>query len=98
MVMPALNQEVLLSYLPFVLPFAVLEIGLGIYKWKERQWSMKLISLNAVINILSTIVFIIIVSNPALINEALVPYMANLLEMTTSQSITLSSGRYGLSS
>ena len=30
MVMPALNQEVLLSYLPFVLPFAVLEIGLGI--------------------------------------------------------------------
>ncbi len=84
MVMPALNQEVLLSYLPFVLPFAVLEIGLGIYKWKERQWSIKLVTLNGVIKILSVIVFIIIVSNPALINEDIVPYMANLLEMTTS--------------
>ena len=41
-------------------------------------------TLNGVIKILSVIVFSIIVSNPALINEDIVPYMANLLEMTTS--------------
>ena len=49
MVMPAFNQSILMSYLPIVLPFAVLEIGLGLYKWKERQWTMKLVTMNAVI-------------------------------------------------
>ena len=83
MIMPAMNQEILLSYLPLVLPVAVLEIGLGLYKWKERQWTMKLMTLNAAINIFGLVVFIMIASNPALINDALVPYMANLLEITT---------------
>jgi hypothetical protein len=84
MVMPALNQSILMSYLPIVIPFAVLEIGLALYKWKERQWTMRLVIIDAFIKVLSLIVFIVITSNPALINEAMIPYFANLLELSTS--------------
>jgi len=82
MVMPAFNQAILMSYLPIVLPLVVVEVGLGLYKWKERQWTMKLVTINAVINVLSLVVFIVIASNPDLINEALTPYMASLLEIS----------------
>ncbi|MCM3711873.1 HAAS signaling domain-containing protein [Sporosarcina luteola] len=84
MVMPALNQSVLLSYLPIVLPIALLEIGLALFKWKERQWTMKLVTINAVMKVVSLIVFIVIASNPALINEAMIPYLANVLEINSS--------------
>lgn len=84
MVMPALNQSLLMSYLPIVLPFAALEIGLALYKWKKRQWTMRLVTINAVIKLLSLIVFIVIAINPALINEAMIPYLANVLEINLS--------------
>lgn len=81
MIMPTFDQSVLLSYWPLVLPFALFEIGLGIYKWKQKQWTMKLVTINAVIKVLSLIAFIVIASNPSLINENFVPYMADLLEI-----------------
>lgn len=84
MVMPALNQSILMSYLPIVLPFAALEIGLTLYKWKERQWTMKLVVINAFIKVLSLIVFVVIASNPSLINEAMIPYLANIMELNIS--------------
>ncbi|MFC5602636.1 HAAS signaling domain-containing protein [Sporosarcina koreensis] len=84
LVMPALNQSVLMSYLPIVLPIALLEIGVALYKWKERQWTMRLVTINAVIKVISLIVFMIITLNPSLINEAMIPYLANLLEINSS--------------
>lgn len=81
MVMPALDQQVLISYLPIVLPFALFEIALALYKWKERQWTMRLATINAVVKVLSLILFIIIASNPTLINEAMIPYLADILEI-----------------
>lgn len=84
MVMPALNQEVLMAYLPIIIPFALLEIGVMLYKWKERQWTMKLVTINAVSKVISLIVFMIIILNPSLINEAMIPYLASILEINTS--------------
>ena len=42
---------------------------------------MKLVKINAVIKVLSLIAFIVIASNPSLINEDFAPYMADLLEI-----------------
>lgn len=84
MVMPAFNQAILMSYLPIVLLLALLEIGIGLYKWKERQWTIKLVTVNAVIKIFSVIVFIIIVTQPSLINEAVIPYLADVIEIERS--------------
>ncbi|MDS9473184.1 HAAS signaling domain-containing protein [Sporosarcina pasteurii] len=84
MIMPIFDQTVLLSYWPIILPFALLEIGLGIYKWKTKQWTMKLVTINAVIKVFSVVAFIVIASNPNLINEAVAPYMVTLLEISLS--------------
>lgn len=84
MVMPALNQDVLMSYLPIVLPFAAFEFGLSLFKWKERQWTMRLVAINAFIKVFSLIVFVVIASNPALMNEAMIPYLADILEINSS--------------
>lgn len=80
MVLPVFNQSVLLSYWPIVLLFAILQICITIYKFNEKIWTRKLAITNAVFHIFSMGVMIFIVSNPALINEEVVPYMANLLE------------------
>lgn len=84
MMMPALNQVVLMSYLPIVLPFALLEIGVALFKWKERQWTMRLVTVNAVIKVFSVVVLTIIATNPTLLNEAMIPYLAAELEINLS--------------
>ncbi|MGN7388594.1 HAAS signaling domain-containing protein [Sporosarcina sp. SAFN-015] len=84
MVMRALNQDVLMSYLPIVLPFALLEIGLALFKWKERQWTMRLVTVNAVLKVFSVVVLTIIATNPTLLNEAMIPYLATELNINMS--------------
>lgn len=84
MIMPFFDQTVLLTYWPIVVPFALFEIGLGMYKWKTKQWTMKLVAINAVIKVLSVIVFIVMASNANLVNESVVPYLANLLEINST--------------
>jgi hypothetical protein len=45
---------------------------------------MKLVTMNAIIRLLSAIAFILIVSNPNLLNEEIIPYMAELFKTTSS--------------
>lgn len=85
-VMPIFNQDTLLSYWSIIVTFIVLEIGLAVYKWKAGQWNMKLATGNAIIHVLSAITFIVIASNPNLMNDAFIPYMAKLTETTTSSA------------
>lgn len=82
MVMPIFDQTVWLSYWPVILTLALLEIGLGLYKWRANQWTMKLVAVNALIKSFGGLVIIIMASNPALVNEAVIPYMADLLDMS----------------
>lgn len=82
MVMPIFDQTVWLSYWPLILIIAFLEIGLGVYKWKVSHWTMQLVAANTVVKIVGIIAFIIIASNPALLNAAVIPYMADLLNVS----------------
>jgi len=83
-VMPLFNQDTLLSYWPIIVIFIVLEVGLIVYKWTAAKWTMKLVTMNAIIRLLSAITFIVIASTPNLLNEAFIPYMAELFETTSS--------------
>lgn len=83
-VMPIFNQEILLSYWPIVLIFIGLQVALAIYKLIVGRWTMKLATVNAIILILSSITIIVIASNPNLFNDAFIPYLAELLDTTTS--------------
>ena len=85
---PVFNQETLLSYWPIIVFLIVLEILLNLYKLKTRKWTIRLAGLNAIVHLLSTIAFIIIVSNPNLIHEAFIPHMADTMQITSSTVAT----------
>lgn len=83
--MPALNQDVLLSFWPLVIGVATLEIGLALYKLAIGQWTKKLAVLNGVVEAVSTAAFMIVIMAPALLNVAFVVYMNDLLNLSINQ-------------
>lgn len=84
-VIPALNQDVLLRYWPIVIVVIALEIGLALYKLFKGQWTKKMASLNTTVELFATVVFIVIVSNPNLMNQEFITYMSKLFTTTTKQ-------------
>lgn len=87
-VMPVFNQETLLTYAPLIVLFTALEIGLLVYKWKKGKWDMKLATVNAIIHLASAVAFLVIASNPNLINEAFIDYMAETIGKSSSSIAT----------
>jgi hypothetical protein len=81
-VMPSLNQDVLISYWPLVILVIGLEIAVDMYKLTTGQWTRKIAVLNLVMQVVSSIVFTIIISNNQLFNPAFVTYMSDLFSLT----------------
>ena len=86
---PFFNQEILLSYSPIIVIIILLEIVFNLYKLKIRKWTIPLAIINTFVHLLSTIVFILIVSNPNLIHEAFIPQMADTIQTNPSTVATL---------
>lgn len=84
-VMPALNQDVLLHYSPIVIVVIALEIGLALYKLLKGQWTKKVAIFNTIVELFATVVFIVIVSNPNLMNQESIAYMSKLFTTSTKQ-------------
>jgi len=82
LITPTFNEEVLHSYWLIVLVALIIEIAFAFYKLILRQWTSKLAILNTVRNIVSTIVFIVVISNNQLINEEFYIYLENLLHLS----------------
>lgn len=85
-VMPMFNQGVLLSYWPLVVIVIGLEIAAAAYKWHKGQWTRKMAGFNSVMHGVSSIVFIIVISNSQLFNPAFVTYMTDLFSTTDDVS------------
>lgn len=81
-VTPTFNQEVLLSYWPLVVTVIGLEIAVAAYKLLKGQWTSKIAILNTVMHGVSSIVFIIIISNKQLFNSTFVTYITDLFSLT----------------
>ncbi|MFJ7747629.1 HAAS signaling domain-containing protein [Peribacillus sp. NPDC097295] len=84
-VIPALNQDILLRYWPFVLVIIALEIGLALYKLIKGQWTKKMAIFNTVLELSATVVCIFILSNPKLMNQEFISYMNPLFNTTANQ-------------
>lgn len=84
-VIPALNQEILLRYWPFVLVIIALEIGLALYKLIKGQWTKKMAIFNTVLELSGTVVCLVILSNPNLMNQEFISYMSTLFNTTANQ-------------
>lgn len=85
---PFFNQETLLSYWPIIIFLISLEIVFCLYKLKVRKWTIPLAIINTFVHLLSTIVFIVIISNPNLIHDAFIPQMADAIQTHTSTVAT----------
>ncbi|MFE4812718.1 hypothetical protein ACFQ9Y_16415 [Peribacillus simplex] len=77
-VTPSFNQEVLNSYWLLVSCFVIFGVLLAIYKLFLRRWTLKLALFHAIYQLLSTLTFIIIISNPDLLNPEFIAYQKTL--------------------
>lgn len=84
-VTPVFNPEILLSYWLIVLVVIGLDIALALYQLIKCQWTKKMAIFNAVNELIATIVFIVILSNPNLIHPKFLTYMTDLFSMTEGQ-------------
>ncbi|NMD69650.1 hypothetical protein HHO41_05070 [Bacillus sp. DNRA2] len=84
-VTPALNQEVLLSYWPFVVLVIGLEIVLALFKLIKGQWSLNLAIFNTIYEIIATVITIVVIINPNLFQPDFTSYMADLFSITVEQ-------------
>lgn len=84
-VTPSLNQEVLLRYWPIVLVVIGFEIALALYKFIKGQWTKRMAIFNAVLQLIGTIVFIIILRNSNLMTQDFITYMSDIFTITANQ-------------
>jgi hypothetical protein len=81
-VTPTFNQAVLISYWPLVVIVIGLEIALDMYKLKTGHWNRKIAVLNTVMHVVSSVVFIIVISNNQLFNPTFVTYITDLFSLS----------------
>lgn len=84
-VMPALNQDVLLRYWPIIVCIIGLEVALSVYKLLKEQWTKRMAIWNTIIQVIVTIVFIVIITNPNFMNLTFIAYMTDLFTITKEQ-------------
>lgn len=78
MTTPVFNQEVLLSYWPFIVVILALDVALAIYKWVVSQWTVPVAFLNVANHVLSLVVFGAMISNPELLSPGFVAKMEEI--------------------
>jgi hypothetical protein len=84
-VMPALNQEVLLQYSPIIMMIIGFEIAFSLYKLLKEQWTKRMAICNTILQIFVTTIFIVILTNPNIMNQTFIGYMTDLFEITKDQ-------------
>lgn len=84
-VVPVFNQDVLLQYSPIVISVIVLQIVLVIFMFIKGQWTKKLSIYNAAVEFFGTIVFIVLLLNPNVLNIEFITYMSRLFSVSPSQ-------------
>lgn len=84
-VVPSLNQEVLLRYWPIVVIMVGLETALALYKLIKGQWTKGMALFNTAIHVIGTIVFIVILINPNLMNKEFIMYITDLFAISADQ-------------
>ena len=84
-VAPAFNHDVLLGYWPIILVVIGFEIALNLYKLIKRQWTKKVSFVNAAFHLLGSVVIMVILMDPQIMNKDFIAYMADLFTISKSQ-------------
>ncbi|MDM5284478.1 HAAS signaling domain-containing protein [Peribacillus frigoritolerans] len=78
---PSFNQDVLNSYWLLVSCVIIIRVLLAIYKLFLGRWTLKLAFFHAIYQLLYTLAFIIIISNPDLLNPEFLAYQRTLFSI-----------------
>ncbi|CAM4206910.1 HAAS signaling domain-containing protein [Paenibacillus phoenicis] len=84
MTTPIFNQEVLLSYWPFIAVVLALDVALAIYKWIVAQWNVKIAFLNVANHVLSLVVFGTIIGNAELLSPGFIAKLEDIFGLGVS--------------
>lgn len=95
-VMPVFQHDILLYYWPLASLLILLELLLLAYKAKLRHWTFKLAISNTIVQLVGVISFIIIVSNPNIVNPEFVTYFSQLLDNSQDNLSSASKWIYGI--
>ncbi len=85
MVTPAFNQEMLLSFWPFIVLIIGLEVALTIFKLVKKQWTRQLATFFAINQAVSLIILVVILTRENLFNQEFLNKIGKLF--TTSPPI-----------
>ncbi|MBD8135643.1 hypothetical protein IFR10_08820 [Bacillus sp. CFBP 13597] len=80
-VTPSFNQDVLNSYWLLVSCVIIIGVLLAIYKLFLGRWTLKLAFFHAIYQLLYTLAFIVIISNPDLLNPEFLAYQRTLFSI-----------------
>ncbi|MGG6311425.1 hypothetical protein [Paenibacillus macerans] len=69
MTAPVFNQEVLLSYWPFIVLILAMDVALAVYKWIAAQWTVFMAFLNVAIHTVSLVLFAAMIRNTELLSD-----------------------------
>lgn len=78
---PLFNQEVLLSFWPFIVAFIVFEIALILYKWVVGRWTNRIATLNTVHNIAFIIFTFVFFNSSDVFNIGFIHYMGDVFQV-----------------
>ena len=84
-VMPAINQEVLQFYGPFVIFVIVLAVIFEIYKLLKHQWTKRMAVMNLLLQTVSTVLSIVIIKNANFLNPEFITFISEQFNLTNWQ-------------
>ena len=64
-----------------------MEMVLAFYKFIKGQWTNKMAIFNTIYEVVATIIFIVIFSNPNLFHQEFITYMTDLFTITGKQLV-----------
>lgn len=82
LIIPTFNQEVLHSFWLLILVSIALEISLVIYKFKVGQWTKKVAIWNLFRNLISALIFAVIMTHADLVNSEFITYLEQLFNIS----------------
>ncbi len=78
---PLFNQDVLLSYWPFVVALIVFEISFILYKWLVGYWTNKMAILNTIIHIVFIMFTVLFINQANIFNVEFINYIGDIFNV-----------------
>lgn len=86
---PTFNQQILNDFWVLIMIIAIFGIALALYKRIQGQWTKKVVIFQTFYELISTAVFIIIITRPNIIEPEFTKYLLNYIDMQEDKFVLL---------